>query len=158
MGDEAEGAMSSSRVMKVRKIFEKFDENEDGRLNRAEMAALVIAVNPRVKFSEEQISAILDEVFRTYHDFIHGDAGLSFEGLLRTYDDGAGDVDRDFEALHLELDESIKALLQLPSLPPPHPSSSAVLDERDVSANQQSSQPGCVGAPLGRLAQQWHPI
>lgn len=67
------------------------------------MANLVIAVNPRVKFSKEQIEAILDEVFRTYGDFIDGNRGLSFEGLLRTYDDGAGDVDRDFDALGLQL-------------------------------------------------------
>lgn len=94
----------SIRLQKVRKIFSQFDLNQDGRLNRDEMASLVIAVNPRVKFSDEQIGSILDEVFRTYSDFIEGDAGLSFEGLLRTYDDGAGDVDRDFDALRLELD------------------------------------------------------
>ncbi|KAJ0086646.1 hypothetical protein Patl1_09248 [Pistacia atlantica] len=72
------------------------------------MAALVVAVNPRVKFSDEQINAILDEVFRTYGEFIDGEKGLTFDGLLRTYDDGAGDVDRDFDALGLELnlDES----------------------------------------------------
>ncbi|RLN25694.1 transcription factor RAU1 [Panicum miliaceum] len=61
------------------------------------MAQLVVAVNPRVKFSEDQISAILDEVFCTYAEFILPDGkGLSLQGLLRTYDDGAGDVDRDF--------------------------------------------------------------
>ncbi|PWZ17613.1 putative TPR repeat-containing protein [Zea mays] len=54
-----------SRVEKVRRIFERFDTNGDDGLDRNEMAALVVAVNPRVKFSEDQISAILDEVFRT---------------------------------------------------------------------------------------------
>lgn len=93
-----------TRSEKVKKIFLQFDINNDGRLNRDEMAALVIAVNPRVKFSDEQIGAILDEVFRTYGEFIDGEKGLTFEGLLRTYDDGAGDVDRDFDALGLELD------------------------------------------------------
>ena len=90
------------RALKVRKIFERFDTNRDGRLSRGEMAALVAAVNPRVRFSQSQITAILDEVFRTYEDFIDR-FGLSFHGLLRTYEDGAGDVDRDFDALHLEL-------------------------------------------------------
>lgn len=84
------------------RIFERFDANGDGGLDRDEMAALVVAVNPRVKFSEDQISAILDEVFRTYAEFIlPGGRGLSLPGLLRTYDDGAGDVDRDFLALSL---------------------------------------------------------
>ncbi|XP_051150902.1 uncharacterized TPR repeat-containing protein At1g05150-like [Andrographis paniculata] len=92
-----------SRSEKVRKIFQQFDTNRDGGLNREEMAALVVAVNPRVKFSEEQISAILDEIFRTYGEFIDGEKGLTFDGLLRTYDDGAGDVDRDFDALGLDL-------------------------------------------------------
>ncbi|KAJ0818612.1 putative EF-hand domain, tetratricopeptide-like helical domain superfamily, EF-hand domain pair [Helianthus annuus] len=92
-----------SRSEKVRKIFNQFDFNRDGGLNRDEMSALVVAVNPRVKFSDEQITAILDEVFRTYGDFIDGDKGLTYDGLLRTYDDGAGDVDRDFEALGIEL-------------------------------------------------------
>ncbi|KAK2990942.1 hypothetical protein RJ640_020919 [Escallonia rubra] len=91
-----------SRSEKVKRIFQQFDGNQDGGLNREEMAALVVAVNPRVKFSDEQINAILDEVFRTYGDFIDGEKGLTYDGLLRTYDDGAGDVDRDFDALGLE--------------------------------------------------------
>lgn len=90
------------RSEKVRRIFQQFDRNRDGGLSREEMAALVVAVNPRVKFSEEQISSILDEVFRTYGEFIDGEKGLTFDGLLRTYDDGAGDVDRDFDALGLD--------------------------------------------------------
>ena len=50
---------------KVRRIFERFDTNGDGGLDRNKMATLIVAVNPRGKFSEDQISAILDEVFRT---------------------------------------------------------------------------------------------
>jgi hypothetical protein len=49
-----------------------------------------------------QIAAILDEVFRTYGEYIDS-GGLSLDGLRRTYDDGAGDVDRDFDALGLTL-------------------------------------------------------
>ncbi|KAM0950920.1 putative EF-hand domain, tetratricopeptide-like helical domain superfamily, EF-hand domain pair [Dioscorea sansibarensis] len=126
-------AMASREVRaeKVRRIFDRFDVNRDGGLDRAEMAALVIAVNPRVKFSDEQISAILDEVFRTYSDFIlPHDRGLSFDGLLRTYDDGAGDVDRDFDALGLNLPSSpspseLPQKEEVAALPPPRPKSSA---------------------------------
>ncbi|VVB07418.1 unnamed protein product [Arabis nemorensis] len=96
-------ANRGGRSEKVKRIFQQFDGNRDGGLNREEMSFLVVSVNPRVKFSEEQISAILDEVFRTYSEFIDGDKGLTYDGLLRTYDDGAGDVDRDFEALGIEL-------------------------------------------------------
>ncbi|XP_072998361.1 uncharacterized TPR repeat-containing protein At1g05150-like [Typha latifolia] len=92
-----------ARGEKVRRIFERFDVNRDGGLNREEMAALVVAVNWKVRFSDEQIGAILDEVFRTYANFIQPDRGLTLDGLVRTYDDGAGDVDRDFDALSLGL-------------------------------------------------------
>ncbi|KAL4626583.1 hypothetical protein ACB092_05G107400 [Castanea dentata] len=53
-------ATRGSRSEKVKRIFQQFDVNRDGGLNREEMAALVVAVNPRVKFSDEQINAILN--------------------------------------------------------------------------------------------------
>ncbi|XP_010530319.1 PREDICTED: uncharacterized TPR repeat-containing protein At1g05150 [Tarenaya hassleriana] len=122
-------ATRGSRSEKVKRIFQQFDGNRDGGLNREEMAALVVAVNPRVRFSDEQISAILDEVFRTYGDFIDGDKGLTYDGLLRTYDDGAGDVDRDFDALGLELNvDDTKGS---------EASSSSIVDERAVDAQKK---------------------
>eukprot|EP00959_Pyramimonas_sp_CCMP1952_P136284 2851669-Pyramimonas_sp.AAC.1 len=111
----------SERAEKVKAIFSTFDKNDDGRLSKEEMAALVVAVNPSVRFSEDQISAILDEVFRTYGEFIDG-GGLSLDGLRRTYDDGAGDVDRDFDALGLTMAAQVE--LQLVESPkPPTPKS-----------------------------------
>lgn len=38
------------------------------------------------------------QVFRTYGEYID-EMGLSLAGLTQTYDDGAGDVNRDFTAL-----------------------------------------------------------
>lgn len=111
----------SVRAQKVQGIFKQFDCNQDGCLNRDEMASLVTAVNPRVKFSKEQIEAILDEVFRTYGEFIDGTRGLSFEGLLRTYDDGAGDVDRDFDALGLKLSVPDEPVEQIGEVQVPDP-------------------------------------
>ncbi|XAR64165.1 hypothetical protein NMG60_11024407 [Bertholletia excelsa] len=112
-----------SRSEKVKRIFQQFDVNGDGGLNREEMEALVVAVNPRVRFSQEQINAILDEVFKTYGEFINGEKGLTFDGLLRTYDDGAGDVDRDFDALGLELKPDNVGVSE-------EASSSSIADER----------------------------
>ncbi|KAH0455522.1 hypothetical protein IEQ34_015554 [Dendrobium chrysotoxum] len=97
------GLNRGTRIDKVKKIFDRFDVNRDGGLNREEMSALVVAVNPRVKFTDDQLNAILDEVFRTYADFISPSSGLSLQGLLSTYDDGAGDVNRDFSTLSLQL-------------------------------------------------------
>ncbi|MCO5549985.1 hypothetical protein L7F22_003462 [Adiantum nelumboides] len=76
----------------ILRVFEKFDTNRDGLLSKEVMFALVVAVNGRVQFSEDSISAILDEVFRIYGDYIDDEKGLTFEGLLQTYDDGAGHV------------------------------------------------------------------
>ncbi|KAG2698458.1 hypothetical protein I3760_07G152100 [Carya illinoinensis] len=124
-------ATRGSRSEKVKRIFQQFDANRDGGLNREEMEALVVAVNPRVKFSDEQISAILDEVFRTYDEFIDGDKGLTYEGLLRTYDDGAGDVDRDFDSLELELnlEDNIKGISEA--------SSSSIAEERAIESQKK---------------------
>ena len=99
--------------------------NRDRRLNQEEMAALVVAMNPRVKFSNEQINAILDEVFRTYDEFIDSENGLTYEGLLLTYDNGVGDgdVDCDFDVLGLELNlDEAKGISEA--------SSSSIVDER----------------------------
>ncbi|KAJ9567302.1 hypothetical protein OSB04_003268 [Centaurea solstitialis] len=141
-------ATRGTRSEKVRRIFHQFDFNRDGGLNREEMSALVVAVNPRVKFSDEQISAILDEVFRTYSDFIDGDKGLTYDGLLRTYDDGAGDVDRDFEALGLELkpnddDNDVASSLALEEA-----STSSVMERASSSAPADRRRRG--GRPPGR--------
>ncbi|XP_072075086.1 uncharacterized TPR repeat-containing protein At1g05150 isoform X2 [Arachis hypogaea] len=135
-------ATRGTRSEKVRRIFQQFDANSDGGLNREEMASLVVAVNPRVKFSDEQINAILDEVFRTYGDFIDGDKGLTYEGLLRTYDDGAGDVDRDFDALGLELnlEEAAAAAKGSSAAAASEASSSSIVDERMAVETQKKQR------------------
>lgn len=137
-------ATRGSRSEKVKRIFQQFDGNHDGGLNREEMAALVVAVNPRVKFSEEQINAILDEVFRTYSEFIDGEKGLTYEGLLRTYDDGAGDVDRDFDALGLELKPEDNAGT---SIAAEEASSSSIADERVMEPHKKQRTAAWAASP-----------
>ncbi|KAM7465752.1 hypothetical protein LguiB_013314 [Lonicera macranthoides] len=67
-----------SREEKVNINFQLFDANRDGGLGPKEMAALVAAVDPRVKFTNNQIEAILEEVYRTYDEFVNGEKGLTF--------------------------------------------------------------------------------
>ncbi|XAR61689.1 hypothetical protein NMG60_11016181 [Bertholletia excelsa] len=134
-------ASRGSRSEKVKRIFQQFDLNRDGGLNRDEMKALVIAVNPRVKFSVEQINAILDEVFKTYGEFIDGEKGLTYEGLLRTYDDGAGDVDRDFDALGLELRPDDAGELVSAE------ASSSIADERVVEPHKKQRTAAWAASP-----------
>ncbi|KAL3514726.1 hypothetical protein ACH5RR_027443 [Cinchona calisaya] len=136
-------ATRGSRSEKVKRIFQQFDENRDGGLNREEMTALVVAVNPRVKFSDEQINAILDEVFRTYGEFIDGEKGLTYDGLLRTYDDGAGDVDRDFDALGLELKPEIAAAGASEEVA----STSSIADERVIEPHKKQRTAAWAASP-----------
>lgn len=143
MGTAAGDGGKGLRAEKVRRIFQRFDGNGDGGLDREEMAALVVAVNPRVKFSNEQINAILDEVFRTYAGFILPDRGLTLDGLLRTYEDGAGDVDRDFDALGLGLGLAD---------PPPHPFPSAAVAPSVPAAGSIVSEPSSSVAPVDRAS------
>nr|DAD40418.1 TPA_asm: hypothetical protein HUJ06_014741 [Nelumbo nucifera] len=131
-----------SRAEKVKRIFQQFDMNKDGCLSRQEMSFLVVAVNPRVKFSDDQINAILDEVFKTYGDFINGEKGLSYEGLLRTYDDGAGDVDRDFDALGLDLNNDVGKASRASEA-----SSSSIADERMVESNKKQRTAAWATSP-----------
>lgn len=85
---------------------------------------MVVSVN-KLQFSGEQLKACLDKVFETYGEFIDGDKGLTLEGLRRTYDDGAGNVDHDFEALKLQLPpQELNATSAAPTdihKPPPVP-------------------------------------
>ncbi|XP_024517538.1 uncharacterized TPR repeat-containing protein At1g05150 [Selaginella moellendorffii] len=140
-----------SRLHKVEKIFKLFDANGDGYLNRQEMAALVMGVNPRVKFTDAQINAILNEVFRSYGEFIAGDKGLRQDGLLRTYNDGAGDIDRDFEALGLTLDDEEQHNIEdgdgevddPPPPPPPNPVAATIsVDAGDHDDDHDDSSEG----------------
>ncbi|CAA6664952.1 unnamed protein product [Spirodela intermedia] len=141
MGTAAGDGGKGLRAEKVRRIFERFDGNGDGGLDREEMAALVVAVNPRVKFSNEQINAILDEVFRTYAGFILPERGLTLDGLLRTYEDGAGDVDRDFDALGFGLGD-----------PPPHPSPPTAVAPPVPAAGSVVSEASSSVAPIDRAS------
>ncbi|KAK1409767.1 hypothetical protein QVD17_36296 [Tagetes erecta] len=82
---------------KVKRVFQRFDRNKDGGLNKEELEALILATNSHLKYSsQEQINRELDKVFHLYDKFIDGEKGLTYDGLLRIYDED-GDIDRDFE-------------------------------------------------------------
>lgn len=113
------------------------------------MANLVVEVNPVVRFSDEQITAILDEVFRTYGEFIDT-GGLTLEGLARTYEDGAGDVDRDFDALGLALPEETATPL---GVSPGSEGSSKGPSTMNLSAQEQKAVGGLSADVAALLAE-----
>ncbi|KAJ6405856.1 hypothetical protein OIU84_013761 [Salix udensis] len=77
-----------TRSEKVKRIFQQFDGNRDGGLNRDEMAALVVAVNPRVKFSEEQIHAIESQKKQRTADWaVSPNHGIVFDDTWKIVDD-----------------------------------------------------------------------
>ncbi|KAK9165271.1 hypothetical protein Scep_000462 [Stephania cephalantha] len=100
---------SQDKEEKLKKIFKLFDLNEDGALNVSEMAALVVLANQTGKFSfqnDDQINQITDQIFHKFGDFIDGAKGLTYEGLLRSYQGRVDDLESDFQALALHLNSS----------------------------------------------------
>ncbi|GKE47348.1 uncharacterized TPR repeat-containing protein-like protein, partial [Tanacetum coccineum] len=87
---------------KVRIMFEQFDLNGDGGLDKRELGILLGKKTPHIEALEE-VRSYVDKVFRWYAKYIDGDKGLTCDGLLRTYDHGIDSLDVDFETLVLEL-------------------------------------------------------
>ncbi|GJT72535.1 uncharacterized TPR repeat-containing protein-like protein [Tanacetum coccineum] len=91
------------RLKKIRTIFERFDINKDAGLNKEEAGSLMRATNPVIKFSKEHISKSFDMLLQVYGIFFDGEKGITFDRLVRSYDDGFSDLDREFAALRLDL-------------------------------------------------------
>lgn len=83
-------------------MFERFDLNGDGGLDKWELGILLLKRNPRNE-APEKVPSYVDKMFRWYAKYIDGDKGLTCDGLLRTYDHGIDSLDVDFETLGLEL-------------------------------------------------------
>ncbi|KAI3799551.1 hypothetical protein L1987_34850 [Smallanthus sonchifolius] len=95
-------ALSTDVILeKVRGIFQLFDQNKDGGLNKEELEALFGATISGL-CSQEQISSGANEVFRSYSGFIDGERGLTCDGLLQIYEDEGG-LDTDYDVLALRL-------------------------------------------------------
>lgn len=84
-------ATRRSKLEKMKRICQQFNARGNG--------SSCHCWKHEVKFSDEQISAILAEIFQTYDEFIDNDKGLTYEGLLYSYNDGADDINRDFNSL-----------------------------------------------------------
>ncbi|GKC14107.1 serine-threonine/tyrosine-protein kinase catalytic domain-containing protein, partial [Tanacetum coccineum] len=107
--DDMEDALrKSERAEKVRIMFERFDTNRDGGLDKWELGILLFKKNPQNEALEE-VHSDVDKVFRWYAKYIDGDRGLTCDGLLRTYDHGIDSLDVDFETLGLELRTSTES-------------------------------------------------
>ncbi|MQL75242.1 hypothetical protein Taro_007610 [Colocasia esculenta] len=98
--------MAAARQEKLKMVFRRFDVNGDGRLDRDEMAALIQAINPRPTLTREQTDAAVDEVFRSYANFlgVGDEPRITLDVLLRSCGDGTAELDRDFKTLGLSLD------------------------------------------------------
>ncbi|PWA52196.1 serine-threonine/tyrosine-protein kinase catalytic domain-containing protein [Artemisia annua] len=71
----------------------------DGCLNREELTALLRAKTPKKMYSKEETRDLIDRIFHLYNEFIDGNKGLTCDGMLRSYDDGNGDLDSEYSAL-----------------------------------------------------------
>nr|GEX70370.1 uncharacterized TPR repeat-containing protein At1g05150-like [Tanacetum cinerariifolium] len=107
LDDRDDALRKRERSEKVRIMFERFDFNEDGGLDKEELGRLILSRNPHYKALED-VRSYVDKVFRWYAKYIDGDKGLTCDGLLRTYDHGIYSLDVDFEMLGLELGSSME--------------------------------------------------
>ncbi|KAK9820433.1 hypothetical protein WJX72_010306 [[Myrmecia] bisecta] len=96
-------AMRPEASSYVDALFQHFDLGQDGGLNKAELAALVTSCNPAVSFADEQLAAIVSEVFTQYAGDVEGEVGLSRAGVLKVYSDGVADAQQDCAAVGLAL-------------------------------------------------------
>lgn len=71
-------------------LFDIFDLNRDGGLNRQELAAFLLVTDYNAKHGEEHIGTCVDDVFWYYDKYIDGEKGLTCHGLLDNYDDHRG--------------------------------------------------------------------
>nr|GEV35839.1 hypothetical protein [Tanacetum cinerariifolium] len=93
---------SLERSKKSRRIFQHLDLDRDNGLNREELSALFAAITREKKFNDEHISVYLEGIFNIYKEFVEEEKGLTFDGMLRMYDDGFNDLEFDYKVLRLD--------------------------------------------------------
>ncbi|GKA29619.1 serine-threonine/tyrosine-protein kinase catalytic domain-containing protein [Tanacetum coccineum] len=99
--------ISKVRYEKVRRLFERFDVNRDGVLNKEELAYFFIVTTPQVRFSEYAIFNYIDRVLRSYGESINGEIGLTCDGMLRGYGHGVDILNTHFEMLRLTFSNEV---------------------------------------------------
>jgi hypothetical protein len=77
-----------TREEKCHIIFQCFDTDHDGHLSLNEMAELVRAVNPDVAFSQDDLAAIIDNVWSAYSAYVSDRVRAARRGLAAS--SGAG--------------------------------------------------------------------
>ncbi|KAJ9551375.1 hypothetical protein OSB04_015420 [Centaurea solstitialis] len=104
--EETEQQESDKRIYRrvVKIFYDHLDSNGDGYISKEELH--IAAVKLGFESTQEQGPALLfvDEVFSKYSDFVVTGKGLTFEGLLRFYEEGNRDIERDCETLGIKLE------------------------------------------------------
>ncbi|PWA57209.1 serine-threonine/tyrosine-protein kinase catalytic domain-containing protein [Artemisia annua] len=99
--DETETTL---RYEKARRIFQRFDINGDGGLNREEVTEFLLTMLPELRTNDETISHLVDCMFDFLSEYTDGEKGITCDGLFHNYEDGIGGLlDSDFELLGLDL-------------------------------------------------------
>lgn len=84
----------------MKRIFQRFDINRDGVLQRQELANFFAVTN--TNYSQEQIQNNIDSLFLSYGEFANGEKVLTCDGMLRAYNYGVDYLNVHFEMLRLD--------------------------------------------------------
>ncbi|KAK3264326.1 hypothetical protein CYMTET_26926, partial [Cymbomonas tetramitiformis] len=96
-----------SRYWKIKQIFEQFDRDHDGRLRHVEVVSLMMAADGTRKLTKEGGAVVVNEMFDSLRDLLDSQARLPIMGLVQWYDSGYADVDKHFDAIGLQLPDSV---------------------------------------------------
>ena len=86
----------------MRRIFQRFDINEDGGLNKEELTELFDTFSGYKIADREAVSSQIDYMLSKLREFTNGEKGLTCYGLLQNYEYGADTLDGDFKKLRLD--------------------------------------------------------
>lgn len=91
----------------MKKIFDKFDTNKDGHLSMMELLEWIMAVEPDVNYSVQEILTLLSEYLGSSYSFtLVGYSGLSYTGFSLIYLQEKRDVDDDFDTLQFQQEKT----------------------------------------------------
>ncbi|GKC42967.1 serine-threonine/tyrosine-protein kinase catalytic domain-containing protein [Tanacetum coccineum] len=106
--DNEDSFQTTERFGKVKRIFQRFDMNQNGYLDKLELACFLEIYSPDQE-TELQLLEVKN-IFHLYSGFIEGDKGLNCDGLFKLYGSGIESVE--YYNLNQNLQQITKMQLQ----------------------------------------------
>lgn len=85
----------------MRKIFQRFDLNGDGGLNKEELGLYLLTVDPHIKQTQDTLNNIVNNMFILLREFVDDVTGLTYDGMIKNYEYGIDNLDIHLNQLNL---------------------------------------------------------